>query len=658
MAIKEEEKKEPVNYNGNDEWGKQLDEEYANFWQKFNEYKENRNQDIRFFNKGGKSRNIIDYVKDSVDRMNEFRLKPEYKEDWQQNVFDPITRNKIITILSKLVSARMGVEVLVKSNSIFNTANSKQRARIYQDLLDNANEHNKELEQLVWEMYTCATEGTVIGYEDFMKDKRKVKFVKEFNPDTGEAVTEEVSYDAWDDVYGEIVPIEEFYPETIWINSRDFRTKMKRAFRVRTLTEDGFHDAYGKYKGAEKVKPAGYYYDSGYLPWGLDKDLNRNHIQVIEWYDTVNDVRKIWANGVRIYDGCLPWNHKQLPFWISIAEPIHHQFLFGKSFPDKLMSQQDMTDAVFNNILDNLFINLNSPIFVDGDIDDLDDNYLEPNRIYKMDSGTKIQKGSLGGVDQTSFQILQLLKRSMEESSVSAQAQGIDTGGRKTRYEVQTLQENSLNVASLFLQMIESAMQHKYFLRLYNILQYYAQPAEAQDGSTKFKYLVLENRKLTNGKIGKKLIQITPSLGGKTPEQLNEELKMAANMEMGVSPTAEFDPLSATVEPILLTRDYLLNKDVELDVKIVPNSSIKETGIQRKNSNIAFYQMTNGQPGWNQKLLREDLAEAFNKSQDYVEDIATNPTDDLMGQMEKAKGIMGGNGMEGIGPNSINMDLL
>lgn len=658
MAIKEEEQKEPVNYNGNDDWGKQLDAEYANFWQKFNEYKENRNQTVRFFNKGGQSRNIIDYVRDSVDRMNEYRLKPETKEPWQSNVYDPITRNKVITILSKLVSARMGVEVLVKSNSIFNTADSKQRARIYQDLLDNANEHNKELEQLVWEMYTCSSEGTVIGFEDFMKDKRTVKFVKEFNPDTGEAKTEEVTYDAWDDVYGEIVPIEEFYPETIWINSRDFRTKMKRAFRVKTLTEDGFRDAYGKYKDADKVKPAGFYYESGQLPWGLIEDLDSKHIQVVEWYDVTTDCRKIWANGIRIYDGCLPWNHKQLPFWISIAEPIHHQFLFGKSFPDKLMSQQDMNDAIFNNILDNLFISLNSPTFVDGDIDDLDDNYLEPNRIYKMDPGTKVQKGNLGGVDQTSFQVLQLLKRSMEESSVSAQAQGIDTGGRKTRYEVQTLQENSLNVASLFLQMIESAMQHKYFLRLYNILQYYAQPAEAQDGSTRFKYLVLENRKLTNGKVGKKLIQIAPSLDGKTPEQMNAELKGAANMEMGMSPDADFNPAEATVEPILLTRDYLLNKDVELDVKIIPNSSIKETATARKNGDIAFYQMTNGQPGWNQKMLREDLASAFSKSQDYVEDIEQNPSDPLMGEMEKAKGMMGGAGMEGMGPNSVNMDLL
>ncbi|HNU95506.1 MAG TPA: hypothetical protein PKK32_00870 [Candidatus Paceibacterota bacterium] len=654
MPKKEEEMKPPVQYNED----KELDAEYSEFWGRFNTYKENRNQTIRFFNKGGVARNIIDYVRDSVDRINEYSPKPEYKEDWQSNLFDPVTRNKIITILSKLVSARMSIEVLVKSNNIFNTAASKQRARIYQDLLDAANEHNKEHEQLVWEMFTCMNEGTVIGYEDFMKDKRTVKFVESFDPDTGEAKTKEVTYDAWDDVYGEIVPIEEFFPETIWINSRDFRTKLKRAFRVRKMTMDGFKDVYGRYKNADKVKPSGFYYDSGYFVWGLDADLNREHVQVVEWYDVAKDERKVWANGVRLYDGPLPWNHKQLPFWISISEPIHHQFLYGKSFPDKLMAMQDMNNALWNNILDQLFIVLNSPTFVDGDIDDLDDGYLEPNRIYKMDPGTKVQKGTLGNLDQTSFQVLQLIKRSMEESSVSAQAQGIYTGGRKTRYEVETLQENSLNIASLFLQMIESAMQHKNFLRLYNVLQYYSQPSEAQDGSTRFKFLVIDNKKLTNGRVGKKLIQIAPSLDGETPEQVSQKLKKAANAEMGMSENAEYDPSTATVEPLLLTTDYLLNKDVELDVRVVPNSSIKETATAKKNGDIAFYQMTNGQPGWNQRLIREDLAQAFNKSQEYVEEMPEQGQDQLAGEMEKAKGIMGRAGMEGMGPNNVNMNLL
>jgi len=654
---KKQEELTPAQYNND----KEKDAKYSEFWDRFNRYKDHRNQTVRFFNKGGASRNIIDYVKDSVDRMNEYHPKPEWKEEWQSNTFDPVTRNKIITILSKLVSARLGIETIVKSNSIFNTADSKQRARIYNDLLEAANNHNKEHEQLVWEMFTCMSEGTVIGYEGWLKDKRTVKFVKEFDPDTGERKTEERTYDSWDDVYGEIVPIEEFYPETIWASPRDFKIKVKRCFRVRTLSYDGFKDIFGKYPNADEVQPAGYYYDSGYFSWGISEDVGEDNVQVVEWFDEVKDEHKIWCNGVELYDGPIEFNHKKLPFWVSISEPIHQQFLYGKSFPDKLMAMQDMNNAIFNNVLDQLFIVLNSPTFVDGNIDDLDDGYIEPNRIYQMSPGARIQKGTLGNVDQTSFQVLQLIKRSMEESTVSAQSQGIDTGGRKTRFEVQTLQENSLNIASLFLKMIEDAMQYKYFLRLYNVLQYYSQPSEAMDGSSRFKYLVLDSKKLTNGRRGKRLIQIAPGLDGKSEEQINTGLKQAANLEMGVNPNTEYNPATATVEPIFLTTDYLLNKDVELDIKIVPNSSIKETSTQKKNSDIAFFQMTNQNPMVDQVENLQDLAEAFNKPSDIIKDKPDQEQDPLMGEMAKAKGLAGGDGMEGMpapDSNNVNMDLL
>lgn len=658
MEDKKQEELEPASYNND----KTKDTKYSEFWQRWNEYKEHRNQTIRFFNKGGVSRSIIDYVKDSVDSMNEYHLKPDWKDDWQSNVFDPITRNKVITVLSKLVSARLAVEVLVKSNSIFNTADTKQRQRVYQDLLDAANQHNREHEQLVFEMYTAMVEGTVIGYEGWMKDKRKIKFVKEFNPDTGESVTEDVSYDAWDDVYGEIVPIEEFYPETIWVNSRDFKTKVKRCFRVRTLSWTGFQDLFGRYKNAGDVKPAGFYYDAGYFNWGISEDVGTKQVQVIEWFDEVNDEHKIWCNGTELYDGAIEFMHKKLPFWISIAEPVHQQFLYGKSFPDKLLAMQGMNNAILNNVLDQLFIVLNSPTFVDGEIENLDDGFLEPNKIYQMTQGTRVQKGTLGNVDQTSFQVLQLIKRSMEESSVSAQAQGIDTGGRKTAQEVNMLQENSLNIASLFLQMIESALSHKNFLRLYNIIQYYSMPSEAKDGSTRFKFLVMDNRKLSNGKVGKKLIQIAPSLDGKEPAQVKKELEGAANMEMGLPSNAKYNPATATVEPLLITRDYLLNKDVELDVRVVPNSSIKESTTQKRNANIAFYQATRQDPMYDQVKNAQDFAEAFGKPMDIVKEPQENQTNPIDELTQKANGIAGMAGAKGVpsGANmdNINMDLL
>jgi hypothetical protein len=159
------------------------------------------------------------------------------------------------------------------------------------------------------------------------------------------------------------------------------------------------------------------------------------------------------------------------------------------------------------------------------------------------------------------------------------------------------------------------------------------------DGSTRFKFLTLENRRLTNGKTGKKMIQIVPSLDGKTQEQVKQELARIASQEMGGD---EFNPTTSTVEPVVITADYLLNKDVEMEVRVIPNSSIKESSVQKKNNDIAFYQLTNGDPRYNQQMNAMDLAEAFGKDPNIVNPESPQQGGGLDGDVQKALSIMGG----------------
>ena len=609
MSIKknigEEEIKKQKPFNQSEE----VEAEYLKHWVKFNDYRTDRDQTIRFFNKNGVDRNIIDYVKDSVDRMNEFHSKPGWKEDWNSNVFDPITRNKLISILSKIASSRMKPELIVKPKSIFNSKNIQERKLIYSDLLEAANRKNKDQLQLIWEMYTAMSEGTVIGYESWLKDTHEVEYIKEVDPDTGEVKSEKIKVDAWDDVFGKIVPINQWYPRTIWVHDIG---QVKKCFMTDIMSLEDFKETYGKFKNAQHVNSAGYYMNDESFEWGLMDNMKGHEVFVLQFFDEVNDRLKIWANGTEIYNGPMPWNHKKLPFWLSIFEPIHHQFLYGKSLPDKLMGMQDVDNALFNGMLDQLFIGLNSPIFAAGEIDDIGDNYLEPGRIYHGEEGSSMSKMNLGQLDANTFNMLSLVKRGMEESSISAQAQGVATGGRKTRYEVQQLQEGALSLASLFLQIMESCYSQKYYLRLHNILQYYSQPSSVESGKLKFKFLVLEDRKLTNGKTGKKMIQITNEI----PTDAMAQLTKTAEQESG----QEFNPLESKVEPIILTTDYLRNDDIDMEIIITPNSSIKQTEADQKNAAIAFFQMTAQDPYIDPIGNRKALVNSFDMSEELVKE--------------------------------------
>lgn len=623
-----------------------VEKRYSKYWNLFLDFQSRRNQVVRFLSKGGVDRNILNAINDSVDRMNEYHLKPAWKEDWQNNVFDPITRNKVITVLSMIAAARLKPEVLVKPNSIFNVRNTAMLKSVLNDLLESANLKNEDAAQIVWEMYTMLSEGIVVGYESWHKGTRKVKYIKDIDPETGEHKTEEIKADYWDDVFGEIVPFEEFYPETIWCNPKDFKRKIRRAFWAREMTYPQFIDTFGKFKNAGTVQKAGIYLNDDDFDWGISADIDPENVNVLQYYDAMEDIMGIWANGVEIYYGPLPWNHKEIPFWVAIGEPIHHQFLVGKSLPDKLMGFQDMNNATFNGMLDQIIIGLNSPVFASGLQEQLEGGYMEPGKVIEMEIGGKVDTPNLGNVSQATFMMLDLLKKGMEESSTSNQVQGIPSGGRKTKYEVQQLQQGAMQIAGLALQMFEHGTPRKYWLRLYNLIQYYSAPNQTKSGKKKYKFIELEDRKLTNGQTGKRMIQI---VNGQNDMMNKKDLAAIAEQVEG----KPFDPTKSKVEPIVITRDELMNKELELDVNIIPNSSVKMSEIDKKNKDIAFYQATAGNPQFDQVKNAKDFARAFDKPEDIVNENPQQP------QGEEG-GLPGLPGMKGQGAPEINMgeDLL
>lgn len=614
--------------------------EHQALWEK---YKQNRNQTVRFLSKNGVERNIIDYVQDSVDRFNEYFPKPAHKEPWQSNVYEPITRDKIIAILSKIVSTKIGLGMELKSKSLIDIDSAEVRRTIFLDLLENANDHNNDDMARVWEAFVALSQGTNFGYEGWKKDAREVEYVKAINPDTGEKEVEKVTIDMWDDVYGCLVPINEFYPETIWTS--DFNN-IKRAFWVSSMKYQKFMDEFGKFSNSANVKEHGYYTGIGDFDWGISKDVESDCVEVMRFYDSVSDKYGVWANGVEIYYGCLPWNHKQIPFWMAIGEPINEGFLYGKSIADKLMSMQDVNNALLNSMLDQIFMALKSPIFVSGQIDDFDGGFLEPSRIYTMSDGARVEKGTLGVVDPTSFNVLNLIKRSIESSSISDQSQGIATGGRKTRYEVQVLQEGALNLAGLFVTLLENGLKRKYWLRMKNIIQYYSMPSNTKGDKQKFKFIVLNDKKLTNGKTGKRMIEIVGS------EEEIMPTSQLAKLGASVEGVGEYNPATSRVEPIQITRDWLINDEFDFEMKIVPFSSVKDSELDRKNKDIQFYQLTNGDPFFDQEMNKKDLAKAFNKDPRIVKN-----KEDVSAEQQMIPGQEGFNPTEGLPTLSEDIGL-
>jgi hypothetical protein len=274
-----------------------VEERFTEHFVKWQDYRQNRDQTIRFLSKNGVNRGIKEYIRDSVDRFNEYFPKPLHKKDWQSNVYQPITRDKIMSILGRLVNTRLNVGLKLKSKSMINMNEAEARREIFSDLLKSANEKNDDDQARVWEAFVALSQGTAIGHESWKKDTREVEYIKEVDPDTGEKKTETVTVDKWDDVYGKLVPVLEFYPENIWVNNiRD----VKRCFWVSQMKYTNFMDEFGKFDNADMVQKAGYYSGLSDVNWGVSEDVKEDHVEVIRFYDEVDDKYAIWANGIEI----------------------------------------------------------------------------------------------------------------------------------------------------------------------------------------------------------------------------------------------------------------------------------------------------------------------------------------------------------------------
>ena len=161
-------------------------------------------------------------------------------------------------------------------------------------------------------------------------------------------------------------------------------------------------------------------------------------------------------------------------------------------------------------------------------------------------------------------------------------------------------------------------------------------PSQTKSGKKRFRFIERSDTKLSNGRKGKRRIQI---VGGKTDIPSKEELKSAIAKETG----GEFDPLESTIEPIVITTDWLINKDLDLGMKIVPNSSMKDSKVSRNNKDIAFFQAAANNPLFDQKEVAKDFAKAFDKDVERV----MAKEDNTQNAMAEASGLPGLAGMKG-----------
>ncbi len=535
----------------------------------FRQTQASRDRNFQYFD----GLNLIEYINDSVRRFNTNIDEREGIEDWQAGVHDPFTRNKVLGILGRVL------EVLPIASFSSRGEENPIKGEILTDIYHFAEEVDEYDELMIHILLEAIVKGTAIGYEDIEYCEKTRREVDGIGDDM--TVTEKKYRNI--KMIGSIVPLEEFYPSSVSIRKV---SKMPFCFWRKVITHSSFVEVYGHYARSRRVSGKQTYTENQYRPYYddlIDSNVPDGSVELIKFYDKVNDqfiiiANGIWLNPIGNEDIMpLPWAHKELPFW-DIKYDIFGDFFYGKGLPDRLKSMQDVLNVLTNMLLDQSFLTIFPPLLTSG-MDDIEDDYLRPGRRTPVDTQGMPLANAFQVLESPVPQgwhqfILQYTRSVMEESSMDKVSQGVaGQGDRTTAYEIRTAAAGVTAMLQLFARFINQGIKRKAKLKATNILQYGMDPdAPMLESLLKNKYAEMgmfqsftrTNSKLPNGKRGTRVIEMYGD-SSQVPSKKTNKLRAAlASEESGVP-----------FEIISIAPEYMRN--LEFDVSIVTDPRNEKT---------------------------------------------------------------------------------
>jgi len=268
--------------------------------------------------------------------------------------------------------------------------------------------------------------------------------------------------------------------------------------------------------------------------WGLNwrlGDIERDMVEVIKYQDDPNDEYQIFLNGVMQLPVGFPkpWEFDGYNIVQGSLEPISAFFAYSKSMPDKTKLDQEILDEMYRLSILKAQKSFMPPIAnYSGQL--LSRSMFLPGKVTN-----NLQKGDievLGGnpnayaLQPGEFQMIEMIKKFIDEKTVNPITQGINPEGDPTATEVSTVVQQAKQRLGIVIFGFMQLHLNLDTLRLYNVLDNYTKPIGDKVNALKtglekkYKTVTVE-RSMGEQGYGVKKIQFTPDL--KPPRDLYAE---------------------------------------------------------------------------------------------------------------------------------------
>jgi hypothetical protein len=348
--------------------------------------------------------------------------------------------------------------------------------RVYDDAYERENGSFKTFQHCL----SACIKGTAIIEEGYSEKKKTIKEIDSIDHETGKVIftKKEVIENGRGEVYGDLVPLLNFYPNE---NSPEIEHD---CVRMSYPTIGDFNKKYGKYPEAKYVSAGITASDIDNIEYNRVKDDRTDIVEIMKYYNEDDDEFVILANGIWVNpqendETCpIPFDHKKLPFTKLLHEYADEECFYGKAFPDLMAGEQDTSNAILRMVVDQEILAIHKPILMGQGIELESTNLFPGKQMRATGDVNQIRELQMSGASQSSMLLLDYLERRANvNTAVDPNSQGVHQG-RKTAKEAIILDENSKRINGIFQIFIYKSILDRARLRISNIKQFYQEPVQ------------------------------------------------------------------------------------------------------------------------------------------------------------------------------------
>jgi hypothetical protein len=520
-------------------------------------------------------RNVLEELNQNQANFNSYvpPRSDDPDESWRAQTVRPVTRNKLISIAAHVTAQILFPNIFAQNKK---DEEDKAAATVMRDLIEWVIDNSEYSRKFIQAVLGALTDPVVVIKSEYAEVMRKVKEMREGGGYTVREMVDEVMSGF---IYN-LFPANEVYISNAYENNIQ---KQRFAATRRLIDYKEAEGKYGTHTDFKFVKPGKrnvFDVETSTFYYQIDNDMKDYLVEEVVYFNRALDLQLTFINGVLMCDPEYPIQRKDklYPFSSFGYEYINNgNFFYYKSAANKLSSDQELIDTMYNMVMDGTFMALMPPMALYGS-EEINSSVTIPGMVTSFqDPNSKLENIGPRSDLRAGLEAIGLIEKSMSESSQDDSRQGLAQGGERTAYEVAQLEKNAQIALGLFGKMVAFFVEDIGKLIVGDIIQHLTvgevTELTTKNGIMAFRSFLIPNKQEKGKKVTRK-IQFTNedyNKEGYTPQELLDNSFKILEQEGGIDSETKI----YKVNPELF-RDLKFKVRVGADVLERPNKNLEK----------------------------------------------------------------------------------